>query len=280
MPAAPSPSLPGPAPASASTFIPGTCPYCQKRVARDAYWCVHCRRELPRTEFTPDRVSREQFARQMKRVLKYGAVGFAGLSIAGLIASLFFPTPPRDQTTSSRGPSQSTQSQDTSEATKRAIYNALAFDTPTQIAKRYDISVEEVTKIKAEGDGKHWTPPPAPPTVTAPERSGTTDTSRDNSSDDLNARVSFNGTQFVITNNDSRNWTDIECEINGGFFSGGYKLRVGSLDSGDTITVGALRFAKSDGTRFNPFEVKPQKFAITATVSPSGHRAVYMAGWE
>ena len=35
---------------------------------------------------------------------------------------------------------------------------------------------------------------------------------------DLSARVNFDGTQFHITNQDSFDWTDVEMDLNGGFF--------------------------------------------------------------
>jgi hypothetical protein len=41
----------------------------------------------------------------------------------------------------------------------------------------------------------------------------------------INASVSFTGTQFIITNEDKYDWTDVKLELNGGFFSGGYELK-------------------------------------------------------
>jgi hypothetical protein len=95
---------------------------------------------------------------------------------------------------------------------------------------------------------------------------------------DLNASVRFTGTQFVITNNDNADWTNVELEINGGILSGGYELRTPRIGSKETVTVGALQFAKSDGTRFNPFQMKPQKFVITARIG--GRDGIYVGGWE
>jgi hypothetical protein len=82
------------------------------------------------------------------------------------------------------------------------------------------------------------------------------------SSTTLNASVHFTGTQFVITNNDTMDWTNVKMEINGGVIRGGYALKHSIMKSGQTYTVGAMQFAKGDGTRFNPFTMKPNKFNI------------------
>jgi hypothetical protein len=103
--------------------------------------------------------------------------------------------------------------------------------------------------------------PPAPPART-----------------ELSASVRFTGTQFVITNNESFDLTNIKMEINGGIFSGGYELRHNRMKANETYTVGALQFADSDGKRFNPFQMKPQKFTISAD-SSIGH-LFYVGGWN
>lgn len=95
---------------------------------------------------------------------------------------------------------------------------------------------------------------------------------------ELEAAVRFNGTQFTITNRDAFDWTDVKLEVNGGILSGGYELRQGRMQAGQTYTVGAMQFADSDGVRFNPFQMKPQKFVISAD-TPGG-RAVYVGGWD
>jgi ribosomal protein S27E len=95
---------------------------------------------------------------------------------------------------------------------------------------------------------------------------------------DLQATVRFTGTQFVIRNGDSFDWTGVKLEANPGLVSGGYVLNAGRMNSGETYTVGALRFANSDGERFNPFTHKPQKFSISCD-TPGG-RGFYYATWE
>lgn len=94
----------------------------------------------------------------------------------------------------------------------------------------------------------------------------------------LNAAVRFTGTQFVISNNDSFDWKDVKIEINSGLIKGGYEYKTGLIEAKKTYTIGAALFAKSDGTRFNPFVIKPQNVTISAT-TPSG-RAYYTGSWE
>lgn len=95
---------------------------------------------------------------------------------------------------------------------------------------------------------------------------------------DLNAGVGFTGAQFTVTNKGDAPWTDVKCEINGGFLSGGFEYRFATLGPHDSATIGALQFAKSDGTRFNPLQLKAQKFVITAKVN--GQDGIYVGGWE
>ena len=111
--------------------------------------------------------------------------------------------------------------------------------------------------------------PPAPP---APVETSTS------SIIILNAHINFTGSQFVITNQDSFAWTNVEMDINGGLFSGGYTLNSDLMEAGTVYTVGALQFADSDGKRFNPMTMKPQKFRITAD-TPQG-KGAYTGGWK
>ncbi len=80
----------------------------------------------------------------------------------------------------------------------------------------------------------------------------------------LNAEITFDGVQFIITNKDSYAWTAVKFQLNGGIVSDGYVLRCSRIEAKTTYTVGALQFAKSDGTRFNPAAVKPQSIVILA----------------
>ena len=95
---------------------------------------------------------------------------------------------------------------------------------------------------------------------------------------DLSATVSFDGSQFIISNLDNFNWMNVELEVNGALFKSGYKLKAGTMVAGTVYTVGALQFAKPDGTRLNPFTVKPQSFEIQCDL-PEGKSGWYSATW-
>jgi hypothetical protein len=95
---------------------------------------------------------------------------------------------------------------------------------------------------------------------------------------DLPAKVSFNGTQFVITNEGTSTWTGTKADVNGGFLSDGFTHDIGTVAPGAQLTIGAMQFAKSDGTRFNPFQMKPQKLVLTATMN--GKLAMYVGTWK
>ena len=94
----------------------------------------------------------------------------------------------------------------------------------------------------------------------------------------LNASVQFTGTQFIITNNDSFEWRNIKLEINSKILKSGYKLTAYIMTAGQTYTVGAMQFAKSDGTRFNPFSMKVQSIDIYCD-TPKGE-ASYHGSWN
>lgn len=80
---------------------------------------------------------------------------------------------------------------------------------------------------------------------------------------EFTASVNFDGQKFVVTNLDEFDCLDSRMEVNGGLVKGGYTLEGNLLESGKTYEVGAMQFSKSDGTRLNPFEVKPKTFSIS-----------------
>lgn len=75
--------------------------------------------------------------------------------------------------------------------------------------------------------------------------------------DTFAANVNFSGTQFIINNFDKYDCENAKMGVNGSYSLDGYLL-----EAGKQYTVGAAQFAKGDGTRFNPFGVKPQNFDI------------------
>ena len=94
----------------------------------------------------------------------------------------------------------------------------------------------------------------------------------------LKAFVSFDDGQFKITNNDNFNWHNVEFELNGGIIKSGYKLRATIIEANSIYTVGAMQFTKKDGTRFDPFTHKPQKFNIWCDTSTG--KGCYYAAWD
>ena len=95
----------------------------------------------------------------------------------------------------------------------------------------------------------------------------------------LNASVRFTGTQFIIENDDNFDWLNVKMEVNGSFFKSGFILETYRMEAGETYTVGALQFAKKDGTRFNPITYTPQKFDISCD-TPKGEDDFWTGSWE
>jgi hypothetical protein len=92
----------------------------------------------------------------------------------------------------------------------------------------------------------------------------------------LHATVTFNCSQFKITNKNDFNWDDVEIRINSESSNGGYwfKSQIHFIPDGE-YTIDASRFAKRDGTRFNPLTIKPQNITITCVTSKG--RGFYFA---
>lgn len=104
--------------------------------------------------------------------------------------------------------------------------------------------------------------------LSVPPASSTTSTSEHNEPRDIKASVSFDGTQFTITNNENQDWTNVRFEVNAGAFSSGYTYKVQEIKPGVVYTVGAMQFANSKGERFNPFLKKPTSFNILEFARP------------
>ena len=96
---------------------------------------------------------------------------------------------------------------------------------------------------------------------------------KDNSVD-LNAEIRFTGTKFKITNNDNFSWKDVKFEINDD-----YILKTSIIKPNSSYEVGTMQFTKSDGTRFNPFRIKPKEFTISCNTS-IGKRGWYFGKWN
>jgi len=74
-------------------------------------------------------------------------------------------------------------------------------------------------------------------------------------------------------------WLNVKMEVNGALFKYGFILETNRIKAGETYTVGAFQFAKLDGTRFNPFTYKPQKFDISCD-TPKGENAFWNGSWS
>lgn len=117
---------------------------------------------------------------------------------------------------------------------------------------------------------------PIIPRIDVPEENSSTKEEKAATKTDFEASAQFTGTTFIVKNLDKYDCVDSKLEINGGVFSSGYVIEGYTLESGETYEVGALQFAKKDGTRFNPLEVKPLNFYIDC----GGNNPLYGASWE
>lgn len=96
---------------------------------------------------------------------------------------------------------------------------------------------------------------------------------------DLVATVRFDQKQFTIINRNNFDWTQVKMEVNSGLIASGYILEQNRLKANTTYTVGALQFAKPDGTRLNPFTTKVLNMTIRAKL-PNGQWGWWYGGWE
>ena len=94
----------------------------------------------------------------------------------------------------------------------------------------------------------------------------------------LKPSVSFTGTQFILANNDNFDWTNVKFEVNSGILKGGFVLTTQRIVAGETYTVGAMQFTKGDGTRLNPFTMKPQNLSIWCD-TPKG-KGFWYGEWD
>ena len=91
---------------------------------------------------------------------------------------------------------------------------------------------------------------------------------------DLSAKVSYDDGQFVITNNDSFDWYDVNFYLNSD-----YRLEAAVIEAYSTYTVGSMQFTKKDGTRFNPYTQKPLNMSIAAD-NQEGTRGWWHGSWD
>ena len=90
---------------------------------------------------------------------------------------------------------------------------------------------------------------------------------------DLKCNVSFDGSQFTITNNDIYTWKDCRIKVNGD-----YKLIGKNFSSKQTYTVGSMQFTNDSGERFNPYTHKVSDITFYCE-NPEEKRAFYYGAW-
>ena len=95
----------------------------------------------------------------------------------------------------------------------------------------------------------------------------------------LNAKVTYPGARFIISNNDSFDWINVKLEFVTDSTEDRFSLRVPNITAGETYTAAAAEFSKKDGIRFNPYETKPRKFWILCD-TPTEQSGSYQAGWK
>lgn len=93
----------------------------------------------------------------------------------------------------------------------------------------------------------------------------------------LNAEVALSGSHFIITNNDSFDWTNVELQIISDYVGNNFITMIPKISAGQNLSVRATEFTKKDGTRFNPYTMKSQSFRIRCN-TPAKENGSYYAG--
>jgi len=95
----------------------------------------------------------------------------------------------------------------------------------------------------------------------------------------LNTKVVFTGEKFIISNDDSFDWTDVELQITPETDESNFSLKVSKIPAGEKYSVSAAEFVTKDGSKFNPNEMKPKRFRIWCD-TPTRVNGSYFAGWN
>jgi len=94
----------------------------------------------------------------------------------------------------------------------------------------------------------------------------------------IHAEVTFDSTQFVISNKDDFDWTNVKAEVNGEVVFPGFLYSIPKIAAEQSYTVLASRFFKPDGSRFDPSTTEIQRFTI-ACDTPNG-RGSWTSNWQ
>jgi len=95
----------------------------------------------------------------------------------------------------------------------------------------------------------------------------------------LKSKVIFSGETFVISNNDSFDWSNVKLEIMPESTEDRFRLKVPIVSAGEQYTADAAEFSREDGTSFNPYKMKPKKFWIFCE-TPTKESGIYRASWK
>lgn len=95
----------------------------------------------------------------------------------------------------------------------------------------------------------------------------------------LNAKVTYPGARFIISNNDSFDWKNVKLEIIPESMENRFSLRIPNILAGETYTADATEFLNDDGIRFIPDKMKPQEFWILCD-TPTRGGGSYLADWK
>jgi hypothetical protein len=95
----------------------------------------------------------------------------------------------------------------------------------------------------------------------------------------LNAKVTFPGTRFIISNNDSFDWKSVKLQIIPESMTESFSLNIPVILSGETYTADASKFLNNEGIRFNPDKMKSLKFRILCD-TPTRGSGLYLADWK
>jgi hypothetical protein len=103
-----------------------------------------------------------------------------------------------------------------------------------------------------------------------------TDDTDNSSTVRLRAKVTFPEARFIVSNNDSFDWKNVKLEIMPESTEERFSLKVPNISAGETYTAAAAEFSRDDGTRFNPYTMRPKEFWILCD-TPANKRGSYQA---
>lgn len=91
----------------------------------------------------------------------------------------------------------------------------------------------------------------------------------------LKAEIALSGSHFIITNNDSFDWTNVELQIISDYIENNFITVIPKISSGQKLSIHAAEFTKKDGTSFDPYTMKSQSFRIRCGTSTKGNGSFY-----